>query len=344
MVETQLLAGKQGVDEAAALLRAGAVVGIPTETVYGLAADARNPQAVEKIFLAKGRPQDNPLIVHINDLKMLPLIVAEFPAKARQLAQAFWPGPLTMILPVAEGIAPQVTTGLGTVGVRMPAHPLARQIIQAAGMPLAAPSANRSGSPSPTTAQHVLQDMKGRIPLVVDGEDCLVGLESTVVSLVVAKGEPTLLLRPGFVTAEELEAVLQEPVKIAGTVEAPLPEGQRPESPGMKYRHYAPAATLTVLDGTLACFVAYVTQAAKKEPGLYVLCFEEEAQMMPVPAVTFGRGGDAASQANALFAALRRLDELHVKVAYVRLPNADGVGMAVRNRLLRAAGFRVIKL
>ncbi|MDL2327637.1 threonylcarbamoyl-AMP synthase [Ruminococcaceae bacterium OttesenSCG-928-A11] len=333
------LADAAGVAEAAELLRGGQVVAIPTETVYGLAASAFDDAAVARIFAAKGRPQDNPLIVHIDDMAMLPAVVRQVPEAARRLAEAFWPGPLTMVLPKTEAIAPRVSAGLDTVGVRMPAHAAARAVISAAGLPLAAPSANLSGGPSPTTAAHVFEDLKGRLPLVLDGGHSPVGVESTVISLV---GTPTLL-RPGFVTPAELEAVLGGPVALAAGILAPPAEDLRPASPGMKYRHYAPAASITLVAGTFGQFRAFVAQKAGEGP-VAALCFEGEAALLPVPAVAYGRAGDDASQAAALFGALRALDSLGIGTVYARAPGGEGVGLAVRNRLLRAAGFRMIEL
>lgn len=339
-MDTRVLAvNDQSVQLAAQLLKDGQVVAIPTETVYGLAANALDEKAIEKIFLAKGRPQDNPLIVHIDSMKMLPMAAREVPQEAVKLAQAFWPGPLTMVLPRAAGIAPAVSAGLDTVGIRMPAHPGARHIITQAGVPLAAPSANLSGSPSPTTAAHVLQDMRGRIPLVLDGGNSPVGVESTVLSLI---GQP-MVLRPGFVTAEEISEVLGRPVRLSGAVAAPLKEGESPASPGMKYKHYAPKAQITILDGEFSQFKAYISKEGQ-QAGVWALCFEGEEQELPVPAIAFGRKENSAEQAAALFAALRMLDEKGARTVFARAPSQNGVGLAVYNRLLRAAAFRVLEL
>lgn len=338
-MDTELAAvNPESIQKAAGLLRRGQVVAIPTETVYGLAASALNQAAVEKIFAAKGRPQDNPLIVHISSLEMLPQAAREFPPQAERLAKAFWPGPLTMVLPRAPGLAPAVCAGLDTVGVRMPVHPAALAVIEAAGVPLAAPSANLSGSPSPTTARHVLADMQGRISLILDGGNSRVGVESTIISLV---GKPCIL-RPGFITQEQIAEVLGQPVALAQAVTAPLQAGQQPVSPGMKYQHYAPKAEITLLAGNLQQFAEYV--AAHKEPGVWALCFEGEPAMLPVPAITYGKQDDDPTQAAALFTALRRLDEQGAKKVFARMPRRQGVGLAVYNRLLRAAGFRIVEL
>lgn len=325
----------KSITQAAALLRQGQVVAIPTETVYGLAANAFDEAAVARIFEAKGRPQDNPLIVHIADLDGLAEVAADIPPAAYRLAEAFWPGPLTIVLPKRQGLAPAVSAGLATVGVRMPAHPAAREVIRAAGVPLAAPSANLSGSPSPTSAAHVLADMAGRIPLILDGGASPVGVESTVLSLC---GAPTVL-RPGFVTPGELEDVLGQPVRLSAALEAPPAEDLVPESPGMKYQHYAPKARLTIVRGDFAAYKALV-----EGENAFALCFAGEDDALAVPAIPYGKRDDAASQAAGLFAALRELDAKGAKVAYARAPASGGVGLAVRNRLLRAAGFREIVL
>ena len=339
-METLLQAAdQQSVAAAAALLRQGQVVGIPTETVYGLAANAMDGAAVKRIFEAKGRPQDNPLIVHIHQVEMWSQVVAEVTPKARALADAFWPGPLTIILPRGSQVSDEVCAGLDTVAVRMPSHPVARAVIAACGLPLAAPSANLSGSPSPTTAAHVMADMQGRIPMILDGGACQVGVESTVVTLA---GEKPVLLRPGYITQQQLEQVLGEPVELAGAVTRQLQKGEVARSPGMKYKHYAPKADVTLLDGTFEQFKAYVDAHAAENPSC--LCFTGEAEKLGVPCVEYGREGDGADQAKHIFRSLRALDEQGDAVVYARCPQKDGLSMAVYNRLIRAAAFRVIKL
>ena len=247
MMETLLLQAKEEEDirRAGQLLRQGGVVAIPTETVYGLAADATNPQAVQKIFEAKGRPQDNPLIVHIASLEELPALVRQVPDAAKKLAETFWPGPLTMIFYKSEKIPAETSAGLDTVGIRMPQHLAARQVIQAAGVPLAAPSANRSGRPSPTTAEHVMNDMKGRIDAVLDGGPCQVGVESTVVDMT---GDVPRVLRPGAVTREQILRVLGS-VEVDSAVFHEVAPGEVVRAPGMKYRHYAPKAPVLLFEG-----------------------------------------------------------------------------------------------
>ena len=338
-MNTELLpADEAGVARAAELLRAGQVVGIPTETVYGLAANAWDADAVRRIFAAKGRPQDNPLIVHIADRAMLYEVAASVPAQALALADAFWPGPLTLILPRGPRVADPVCAGLDTVGIRMPSHPAARAVIRASGLPLAAPSANRSGAPSPTDAKTVWEDMQGRLPLSLDGGECQGGVESTVVSLA---GDRPVVLRPGYITPEQMAAVLGCPVEVAGAVTRQLRAGETARSPGMKYKHYAPRAEITIVRGDRAAFARYVV--AHPAEGLFCLCFAGDEAALDAPCVTYGAERDPAAQAHDLFSALRRLDERGAKVVYARCPQAEGVGLAVYNRLLRAAAFRVVE-
>ncbi len=332
-------ADSDAVEEAARLLLADEVVGVPTETVYGLAASALSDAAVRKIFAAKGRPQDNPLISHIASLEMLPMVVRDIPNDAYRLAEAFWPGPLTVILPRAETLADAVCAGLPTAAVRMPSHPVARALIETSGVPFAAPSANLSGSPSPTTARDVMADMDGRIPLILDGGPCDVGVESTVVSL--AGAEP-VLLRPGYITAEQLSQVLGRPVALARAVLHPLEKGETAASPGMKYKHYAPKAEVLLIKGPFAAYKAYVE--AHAADGVYALCFTGEERQLPCPCVTYGRADAPAEQARELFSALRELDARGARVAYAHCPAQQGVAMAVYNRLLRAAAFRVVEV
>lgn len=338
-IETKMLKNTPGdIALAAEMLRRGELVVMPTETVYGLAADARNEQAVAAIFTAKGRPQDNPLIVHISDLSELPALVKSVPESAKKLAAAYWPGPLTMILPRADSIPAVVSAGLDTVAVRFPSHPVAQALIRQSGCPLAAPSANLSGSPSPTTVAHVAADLTGRVSAIVDGGACEVGLESTVVSLV---GDKPRLLRPGGITLAQLQAVLGE-VEVDNAVTHKLKEGAVVASPGMKYKHYAPKAKVILVKGSPAAFAAFVN--SKKADGVYALCFSGEEVAVTVPTLTYGRREDASAQAQQLFYCLRRADELGAKTLYAACPSEEGVGLAVYNRLLRAAAFEVIDL
>jgi len=333
-METKLLQPNTvGIDEAARLLQAGHPVAIPTETVYGLAANALDPSAVAAVFAAKARPIDNPLIVHIGDINDWAPLVTHIPTIAMKLADAYWPGPLTMILPAAECVPKEVTGGLSTVAVRFPAHPVAQAVILKSGCPLAAPSANRSGSPSPTNAARVWEDMDGRIPAILDGGSCDVGVESTVLDLC---HTPPRLLRPGGITPQMLEDVIG-PIEIDDAVTHELADGATAASPGMKYKHYAPRAEVHIVRGSAAAYAAYVN--AHKADGVFALCFEEDN--VSVPSVTYGSRHDALSQAQQLFDALRRLDELGATTVYAACPEAEGVGLAVYNRLLRAAAFRV---
>ena len=324
---------------AAELLKGGGIVAIPTETVYGIAASALDGAAVKKIFEAKGRPQDNPLIVHIDQLEMLEGLVGSVPERAKKLAEAFWPGPLTMILPRGPRVAAEVCAGLDTVAVRMPSHPVARAVITACGLPLAAPSANLSGSPSPTTAHYVMEDMRGRLPLVLDGGECQVGVESTVVSLA---GPQAVLLRPGYITQEQLQEVLGEKVLLSGAILEKLKEGETARSPGMKYKHYAPKADVTILKGSFDAYKEYMKSHCAD--GVYALCFTGEEPALPCPCVTYGRADKPDEQAHALFSALRELDARGAKTVFARCPAQEGVAMAVYNRLLRAAAFRVVEV
>ncbi len=341
-MQTQLLdpaRNPAAVETAARLLQAGEVVGLPTETVYGLGANALNRAAVRKIFQAKGRPQDNPLIVHIAEFSQIKPLVSQIPAAAKRLAEAFWPGPLTMILPKSDAIPDEVSAGLPSVGIRMPAHPVAQAILRAAGLPIAAPSANRSGKPSTTTARHVLEDMDGSIAAVVDGGPCRVGVESTVISLVTT---PPRLLRPGGISLEQLRAVLGE-VAVDKALYESIADTESVSAPGMKYRHYAPKAPVTVLSGRPDLTARYIRTHADEETG--VLCFDEFRNRFPKGAVrSFGSFADPAEQARQVFDALRAFDRLPVTRIYAQCPEDSGVGLAVSNRLKKAAGFQVIPL
>ncbi|MGN0474707.1 MAG: L-threonylcarbamoyladenylate synthase [Acutalibacteraceae bacterium] len=329
----------QDIARAGEILRGGGLVAIPTETVYGLAANALDGQAVAKIFKAKGRPQDNPLIVHISELSQWNALVREIPPQAMALAKAYWPGPLTIILPKSGIIPDEVSAGLDTVAVRFPSMRTTRKIIDAAGVPLAAPSANLSGSPSPTCAKHTMNDMAGRIEAVLDGGDCNFGVESTVVTLA---GAVPRLLRPGAVTPEDLREVLGE-VEIDEAVLGKLKEGAKAASPGMKYKHYSPKAEVTIVKSDLEAFCKMAEKIDDKET-TFALCFDGEERTVPLKCVTYGREDDSLTQSHRLFTALRELDEQGAEKVYARCPSTDGVGMAVYNRLLRAAGFNVIEL
>ncbi len=329
---------KEALMRAAEILKNGGLVGIPTETVYGLAANTFDQRAVANIFTAKGRPQDNPLIVHVSSMEMVKSLVSELPEKAAICAKKFWPGPFTMVLPRGEKVPKSVSAGLDTVAVRMPSNPVARELIKVSGLPLAAPSANLSGSPSPTTAEHVLFDLDGRIDAVIISDKCEVGLESTVISLCC---EPPRLLRPGGVTLEQLKEVL--PDIVVDKAVLAQPENDKPvASPGMKYKHYSPKARVIMLDGSFDAFKKYVEN--NTDEGTFALVFDGEEKDLSVPCVSFGHKGNESEQAAILFDALRELDNRGCRVCFARVPQKSGVGLAVYNRLIRAAAFEVIEL
>ena len=322
----------ESAEKAAEIMAAGGVVGIPTETVYGLAADARNESAVRSIFRAKGRPQDNPLIVHISAIEQLRPLVREVPELALRIAERFWPGPLTMIFPKSDVIPQATSGGLDTVAVRMPRSPAARAIIDACGFPLAAPSANLSGSPSPTTAQHVLRDMDGRIPLIIDGGECDCGVESTVLCFPAA--DRVRILRPGGVTAEMLSELCAVDIDPAVTSEPP--KGAKVLSPGMKYKHYSPKAEVFIVNAHGKRFQDWCL-AHEKGRTLALSADPVEHGMFRC----FGK--DEQEQAHRLFALLREADDQGAQTVYVEIPSKDGIGLAVYNRLLRAAAFRIVE-
>ena len=335
-MKTRLLL-EQDIEEAAALIRAGEAVGMPTETVYGLACDAGNPEAVKKVFAAKGRPADNPLIVHIADLADWAPLVTEIPPLAQRLAARFWPGPLTIILPRSARIPAITAGGLDSVGVRFPAHPVAQALIKASGVPIAAPSGNRSGSPSPTSSAHMMQDMDGRIPAIVEGGSCACGVESTVIAL--DDADTVRVLRPGFVTPEQL-GTAAENVIVDPAVLAQVSADTVVRSPGMKYKHYAPKAQVTLVQGGQADFLRYM-QAHSTE-GAAALVFDADAALCAEKGIRFRAYGDTdEARAAAFFAALRDADAEGIRHLYVRAPRTDGVGLAVYNRLIRAAGYDV---
>ncbi|WP_341279934.1 L-threonylcarbamoyladenylate synthase [Paenibacillus sp. FSL H8-0537] len=335
--------------EAAELLRRGELVAFPTETVYGLGADARSSEAVAQIFQAKGRPSDNPLIVHIANIAQLEELVLPYSLLAKQLMEQLWPGPLTLVLPVQPGaVSPLVTAGLSTVGVRMPSHPVALRLLAAAGCPVAAPSANRSGRPSPTLAEHVAEDLSGRIGGIVDGGATGIGLESTVIELT---GEQALrILRPGGVTVEQLrQAAPQAEIDAPADAESAAEELAAPRSPGMKYTHYAPKGELSIVQGSSAARrVAYmqeqVSQAANAGLKAGVLVFNEQVVAMEggsALVLTYGSGQQLEQAAHRLYAALRQFDAAGVQRIWAEGCVPEGIGAALMNRLLKAAGHRI---
>lgn len=334
---TKLLScGENDLIAAAELIKKGEVVGFPTETVYGLGANAFCAEAVAKIFKAKGRPADNPLIVHISDLSMIKDIAASVPPLVYKIAERFWPGPLTMIMPKTDKIPDITSGGLDTVGIRFPSHPAARRLIELSGVPIAAPSANLSGSPSPTTAQRVFEDMSGRIPVIIDGGESDVGLESTVICF---DGSSIRILRPGGVTPEMLMEVAEK-VSVDEGVLAEIAAGTVARSPGMKYKHYAPKAQVKLIKSDIAGYKTYVKQNAT--PGDWCLVFEDGEAVGEIPHLCYGSAPE--EQAHELFERLRQLDEKGAKTVFARCPRLTGVGLAVYNRILRASGFCVIDL
>ena len=322
---------------AAKILRQGGLVALPTETVYGLGADGLNVEAVANIFKAKGRPQDNPLILHVAHPSEIEKFCYDIPKAAYDLAEAYWPGPLTMVLP-ARDIVPRTTTGgLDTVAVRCPDNAVTRKIIELSGVPIAAPSANISGKPSTTTAQHVLHDHDGRIDAVVDGGPCRVGVESTIVDLTDSRPR---LLRPGGISPEQLIAVLGDLV-IDKAVTAQIDKDAVVKAPGMKYRHYAPAEPVVIVAGSREKAAAYIHRHFVK--GDRVLCFQEELPLYEnCDPLSYGREEDVESLSAGLFAALRELDDPSISKVYARCPVGGGVAYAVQNRLKKAAAFHIV--
>ena len=337
-MKTQIFTVSQPSDEkidiAAAALRRGGLVIFPTETVYGLGADATNADAARSIYAAKGRPSDNPLIIHVDkpELAEKYAVTNEY---YYRLAKKFMPGPLTVILPRKDTIPKETAGGLDTVAVRCPSHPIANALIAAAGIPIAAPSANISGKPSPTNAQDVICDMDGRVDIIIDGGECDIGLESTIVKLDGSKG---ILLRPGAITSDALLCVLDE-LEIAPAVIEKLAENERPLSPGMKYRHYAPDAPLVLLDGD----AVDVLQFMKDTPAdALLLCYDEEINALKNKKILpIGSKNDLKTQAHRLFSCLRQADRENAKIIYAHLPPKEGLGLALYNRMLRAAAHTV---
>lgn len=335
---------KDALHRAGSIIRRGGLVAFPTETVYGLGGDALNPLSSKKIYDAKGRPSDNPLIVHIADMDALKAIVREIPEDAKKLAERFWPGPLTMIFHKSQLVPRETTGGLDTVAVRMPMHRAAQELIREAGGYVAAPSANRSGRPSPTAAKYVAEDMEGRIEMIIDGGDVEIGLESTIVDM--TSRYPTIL-RPGYITRQMLEQVLvivEEDCTLMRD-----DSGQAPKAPGMKYRHYAPQGELTVVDGTQEHVMEYInTQLAlfhknNKKTGVIATDSSVAGYRADV-CKSVGDRNDEDAIARELYRVLRELDDECVEVIYAEAFDDAGVGQAIMNRLLKAAGYRVVHL
>lgn len=329
-----------GIVRAADILRRGGLVVFPTETVYGLGGDGTSPDSAKKIYTAKGRPSDNPLIIHIAEPCDAEKYSVTSPLYYR-LAKSFMPGPLTVIMPKKPNIPREVTGGLDTVAVRCPSHPIAHALIASAGIPIAAPSANTSGKPSPTCAAHVMHDLNGKVDMIIDGGECDIGLESTIVLI---DGEDSLtLLRPGAVTFDALTCVCEN-VKVSPTIEGVLSENEHPLSPGMKYKHYAPSAPLVLLDGECDAVLEFLMRESSRKK-VAVLCYNEEIErlddciLLPV-----GAKDDVAKHAKVLFSRLREADLSSPDVIYAHLPEKHGLGLALYNRMIRAAAHTVMKV
>ncbi len=335
---------EKGLMRAGEILRMGGLVAFPTETVYGLGGNALNPEVSVKIYAAKGRPLDNPLIIHINKFEDIYQIVKEMPEAAVKIGEAFWPGPLTMILYKAEKVPYETTGGLDTVAVRFPSHPAARKLIEYGGGFVAAPSANASGKPSPTRAKHVVEDMDGRIEMIVDGGEVGIGVESTIIDMTV---EPPRILRPGYITQEMLERVLGE-VAIDVTMMRD-DSGEAPRAPGMKYRHYAPSGSLVIVEGEPGQVADYINAQAdldnKAGEKTGILGTREQLEQYHADVIKcIGSREDEAAVARNLFAALREFDEEKVTKIYSESFPTQGLGQAIMNRLLKAAGHCVVKV
>ena len=331
--------------EAAEIIRAGGLVGIPTETVYGLGANALEESASKKIYEAKGRPSDNPLIAHISCMEELPALVSAIPEAGRKLAEKYWPGPLTMVFPKSEIVPYGTTGGLDTVAIRMPSDPIANCLIRLAGVPVAAPSANTSGRPSPTKAEHVIEDMDGKIEMIIDGGEVGIGLESTIVDV---SGEVPMLLRPGAITMEMLRETLGE-VDMDPAIMGPLSADVKPKAPGMKYRHYAPKGEMTLVEGEMENVVAFINQQAKLalEEGktVGIICTEESRGLYEGGILkVIGSREYEETVARNLFAVLREFDENQVDCIFSESFSKDRLGQAIMNRLCKAAGYHIVNV
>lgn len=334
----------KAMQEAGRILRQGGLVAFPTETVYGLGGDALNENSSAKIYAAKGRPSDNPLIVHITDMKALEPIVSEIPKEAYSLAEKYWPGPLTMIFHKSEAVPLATTGGLSTVAVRMPSHKTARALIEAAGGYVAAPSANRSGRPSPTVAKYVIEDLEGYVDMIIDGGEVNIGLESTIIDLT---GDSPMILRPGYIT----EAMLKEAI---GQVEIDKTlldshSTQAPKAPGMKYRHYAPRGSLTVVEGEPSKVTAFINERIKEleAEGIKtgVIATDESKDLYLGDSIkNVGSRADEEMVARRLFRILREFDDEKIEVMFAESFSEEGMGQAIMNRLLKAAGHQIVQV
>lgn len=333
----------EGMKQAGDIIKNGGLVAFPTETVYGLGGDALNPESSRKIYAAKGRPSDNPLIVHIADVGDMALLVKEITPQAKKLAETFWPGPLTMILPKSDRVPYETTGGLDTVAIRYPSHKTAQAFIKAAGGYIAAPSANTSGKPSPTQAKYVAEDMDGKIDMIIDGGAVGIGLESTIVDL---SGDKPMILRPGYITQEMLEKVLNE-VDVDRTI-LDDSSGIKPKAPGMKYRHYAPKGELTIVEGDQAAVVRKINemteQAMAAGERVGVIGTQETVSKYHAHSIkNAGARADEEAIARNLYTILREFDDEGMTVMYSESFETAGMGQAIMNRLLKAAGHKVIK-
>ena len=326
---------KNEIIDASLCIKEGGTVVFPTETVYGLGADGLNPEAVKKIFIAKGRPSDNPLILHIADKDMLCNLVEDISPVAQKMMDKYWPGPITLIFKKSKNIIKEVCAGLDTVAVRMPSNPIARKLIHLSDTPIAAPSANLSGSPSPTVTKHVIDDLNGRVDYIIDGENCEIGLESTVVDV---SGDHPVILRPGGITLEELKEIAPDTM----LDDALLKEVEKPKCPGMKYTHYSPKATVTVVEGEKDNVRRYIQdKIANTSEKVGVLSYFKNSYKN---AEVIDAGCDMSEYAKGLFYNLRRFDELGVSIVYAEFEETDGIGLAVKNRLYKSAGHNVIRV
>lgn len=336
---------REYLQEAAEIIKSGGLVAFPTETVYGLGANALDEKAAAKIYEAKGRPSDNPLIAHIASFEEIEPLVSRIPENGRRLAEAFWPGPMTLIFPKSEKVPYGTTGGLDTVAVRMPSDPVAAELIRLAGVPVAAPSANTSGRPSPTRAEHVYQDMNGRIELILDGGPVGIGVESTIVDVT---EEIPVLLRPGAITMEMLEETVGE-VHIDPAILGPMSADVRPKAPGMKYRHYAPKAELTLVEGDTEPVVRTINTLAqeKLEAGkkVGIICTDETRDCYPAGMIrSIGERSREETVAHNLYAVLREFDDLGAEYIYSEGFSEDHLGQAIMNRLNKAAGYHILKV
>lgn len=330
-------------EQAGKLIAEGELVAFPTETVYGLGGDALDPDASRKIYAAKGRPSDNPLIVHIAEFDDMKRVAREVPEQAKKLADAFWPGPLTMIVWKSDAVPEATTGGMQTVAVRMPNHPVALELIRRSGCLIAAPSANTSGRPSPTEAGHVAEDLSGKIAMILDGGPVGIGIESTIIDLT---EEKPMILRPGYITPEMLSEVLQEEVVIDPGIIA-ADDTRKPKAPGMKYKHYAPKAEMIIVDGAQDAVIAKINEltAAKRAEGkkVAVIATDETKERYDAQIIlSMGRRSDEDAIAQHLYKILRECDELDVGEIYSECFQTPRIGQAIMNRLLKAAGHTVI--